>query len=121
MWTRWLATVMSAPGKRRGVPLAQPTHGAGLTRVTNGVLGLGLVSVWLVHAWRCLRNPLAYMPDDGLFYLQVAFAASHQGGFAFTDVTPTNGYHPLWAWLCTLLGLWSTDRPTLLAFAAATC
>lgn len=91
-------------------PTLRRWSGAGL----DGALG----ALWLVHAALCLRDPLTYIPDDGLFYLQVAFAASRGEGFAFTDITPTNGYHPLWAWLCTLLGLASADRSSLLALAS---
>jgi hypothetical protein len=88
-------------------------------RWINAGLDAALGVFWLIHAALCLRDPLAYIPDDGLFYLQIAFAASHGEGFAFTDITPTNGYHPLWAWLCTLLGLASSEKATLLRLASA--
>jgi hypothetical protein len=87
-------------------------------RWINAGLDATLGACWLIHAVLCLRDPLVYIPDDGLFYLQIAFAASRGEGFAFTDITPTNGYHPLWAWLCTLLGLVSADKAALLALSS---
>jgi hypothetical protein len=45
-------------------------------------------------------NPRRFPTDDSFFYLQVArnIAAGH--GSTFNQVTPTNGYHPLWMGAC---------------------
>ncbi|HLQ67234.1 MAG TPA: hypothetical protein VK123_08395 [Candidatus Limnocylindrales bacterium] len=46
--------------------------------------------------------PRRFPTDDSFFYLQVArnIAAGH--GSTFNQVTPTNGYHPLWMGPCVL-------------------
>jgi hypothetical protein len=45
-------------------------------------------------------HPRRFPTDDSFFYLQVArnIVAGH--GSTFNDVTPTNGYHPLWMGPC---------------------
>ncbi len=45
-------------------------------------------------------HPRRFPTDDSFFYLQVArnIAAGHES--TFNQVTPTNGYHPLWMWPC---------------------
>lgn len=45
-------------------------------------------------------HPRRFPTDDSFFYLQVArnIAAGH--GSTFNQVTPTNGYHPLWMGPC---------------------
>jgi hypothetical protein len=44
--------------------------------------------------------PINFPADDALFYMQVArnIAAGH--GSTFNNITPTNGYHPLWMIIC---------------------
>lgn len=57
-----------------------------------------------------LWHPMYFMPDDALFYLQIArnIAAGH--GSTFNGVMETNGYHPLWMICCasvySLFGHW---------------
>ena len=41
--------------------------------------------------------------DDGYFYLQVADHVVKGEGFYFNTLYKTNGFHPLWGWICSFL------------------
>lgn len=41
--------------------------------------------------------------DDGYFYLQVADHVAKGEGFYFNTLYKTNGFHPLWGWICSFL------------------
>src|SRR5262249_36839272 len=43
------------------------------------------------------------LSDDAFYYFQVARHAVLGHSFSFDGVHPTNGFHPLFAWLCTPL------------------
>lgn len=47
-------------------------------------------------------NPDNFIADDAYFYLQIANNISQGNGSTFHQITPTNGYHPLWMLCCTL-------------------
>lgn len=51
------------------------------------------------------QYPLNVPADDAYFYLQVASQIHGGHGSTFNQITPTNGYHPLWMLCCT--GLFS--------------
>lgn len=55
----------------------------------------------LLTAYPALVSPQNFLQDDSYFYLQIArnIVAGH--GSTFHQITPTNGYHPLWLWLTT--------------------
>ena len=61
------------------------------------ILILMLVAAYLLPPQ---LHPRRFPTDDSFFYLQVArnIAAGH--GSTFNQVTPTNGYHPLWMGPC---------------------
>jgi hypothetical protein len=42
-----------------------------------------------------------YVPDDALFYYQIAFNIAQGHGVSFSNLMPTNGFHPFWLLLCT--------------------
>ncbi|MEI8366059.1 MAG: hypothetical protein WCF65_06545 [Parachlamydiaceae bacterium] len=48
-------------------------------------------------------NPDAFLADDAYFYLQLADNIRLGHGSTFHQITPTNGYHPLWL-LCCVVG-----------------
>lgn len=84
------------------------------TRVVARGLDIVLLAFFLGHAGYLLRSPLTYTPDDALFYYQIGFHASHGQGFRFNDLTATNGFHPLWLVVCTLLGAFCSTKMQLL-------
>ncbi len=58
--------------------------------------------------------------DDAYFYLTVARNAAHGQWSSFDGTSPTNGYHPLWAWLLTPLFLLVHDKHVALTIALVT-
>lgn len=67
-----------------------------------------------------LFSPATFMVDDAWFYLQIARHAALGHGPTFDGSTPTNGYHPLWLALETLVGLLvGGDRERMLSGAVA--
>jgi len=50
-----------------------------------------------------LLKPAEFMQDDSYFYLQVAHNIVEGKGSTFNGITPTNGYHPLWLWMVTVV------------------
>jgi hypothetical protein len=65
-----------------------------------------------------LRRPLSWllavMPDDVFYYLHVARNLSHHGVSTFDGETLTNGYHPGWMLLMTVLARFIAGRMELL-------
>ncbi|MGZ3404980.1 MAG: glycosyltransferase family 39 protein, partial [Polyangia bacterium] len=45
----------------------------------------------------------ALLCDDAFYYFQIARNASLGRGFSFDGLAPTNGFHPLWGWICAAL------------------
>ncbi|MDD4735268.1 MAG: hypothetical protein PHP44_04085 [Kiritimatiellae bacterium] len=62
------------------------------------LLSVAATLSYVVPAHLC---PLNYPADDAYFYLQVASQAYEGYGSTFNQITPTNGYHPLWMLCCT--------------------
>ncbi|HEX4462180.1 MAG TPA: hypothetical protein VIA18_29590 [Polyangia bacterium] len=64
--------------------------------------------------------------DDAFYYFQIARHAATGHGFSFDNVHPTNGFHPLWAWLCVPIwrrfgdDAWRPIHVALLVLVAAT-
>lgn len=67
--------------------------------------------------------------DDAYYYFEIARNAARGEGFSFDSVEPTNGFHPLWAWLLVPIyfvfdsSVWLPIRAAQLlsaAFAAGT-
>jgi hypothetical protein len=54
---------------------------------------------WSLVIW--LWRPVIYCltADDSYYYLVTAKNAAHGFGFTFDQINPTNGFHPLWAYL----------------------
>jgi hypothetical protein len=45
-------------------------------------------------------RPDNFPADDAYFYLQIASNIHDGYGTTFNQITPTNGYHPLWMLIC---------------------
>lgn len=73
-------------------------------------LSVAVLFSYVVPAHRC---PLNYPADDAYFYLQVASQIAGGNGSTFNQITPTNGYHPLWMLCCA--GLFYVVRGAQLA------
>lgn len=88
-------------------------------RWTGGfqLLFFGLI---LLTAYPAQVSPQDFLQDDSYFYLQIASNIFAGHGSTFHQVTPTNGYHPLWLWLttaCTAIA--GGDRSLTLQFVVA--
>ena len=59
------------------------------------------VALILLTAYPALVSPENFLQDDSYFYLQIASNIVAGHGSTFHQITPTNGYHPLWLWLTT--------------------
>lgn len=77
-------------------------------------LALGLLSVaLLLFVLPAQLRPSSFLHDDAYFYLQVASNILRGNGSTFHNITPTNGYHPLWM-LFAIVGLFITGNDKLL-------
>lgn len=74
----------------------------GLDRIVlAGILAIGAYSIAMVA--RGTEYLLAQSADDASYYLRVAENAARGLGFTFDGLAPTNGFHPLWAWMLAVL------------------
>jgi hypothetical protein len=71
-------------------------------------------------AYVCLKNP-QYVPDDALFYYQIAFNAAHGLGLSFAEGIQTNGFHPLWMVVCYIVACFVSTKIQLLYVIALIC
>ena len=58
-----------------------------------------------------IYNPHKFPIDDGFFYLKIAQNILLHGESSFHNITNTNGYHPLWQFICILITLISSEEP----------
>jgi len=64
-------------------------------------------------------RPLNFVSDDSLFYLVIADFISRGHGSTFNGLFPTNGYHPLWEAVASILALIPHSKRSLLVFGLA--
>ena len=65
----------------------------------------------VLTAYPAQINPEDFLQDDSYFYLQIASNIVAGHGSTFHQITPTNGYHPLWMWLTTAcMGIAGGDK-----------
>ncbi len=57
-----------------------------------------ILAVWI---WPDLLFWLCY--DDSFYYFEIARNLASGYGSTFDQINPTNGYHPLWLWICTVV------------------
>jgi hypothetical protein len=77
-------------------------------RVSQAQLVIGCtVSLYLLPAlWDVLSNPrrpYGYLAPDAFYYFTIGTNWVEYGTPSFDQVHPTNGFHPLWQWIVTLL------------------
>jgi hypothetical protein len=92
--------------------------GPGL-RVLERIFDVALLLCIVVNAVLIVRRPLAYMPDDALFYDQIAVNITHGLGITFSGQMPTNGFHPLWLLICVALAWFAPAKAGLLTLVGA--
>lgn len=86
---------MGMPGRTRRAPLLGSTTERWLA---------GAVSVLVVlYAYVLVLMPDKLFADDSYFYFQVAWNFARGKGSTFNNILPTNGYHPVWLLLCSLV------------------
>lgn len=71
------------------------------SRSWNIVYFLLFAALILLTAYPAQVSPQNFLQDDSYFYLQIASNIVAGHGSTFHQITPTNGYHPLWLWLTT--------------------
>ena len=76
---------------------------------------------FLYSAYLCLKNPQYFVPDDGLFYYQIAFNAAHGLGLSFAEGIQTNGFHPLWMLVCYIIACFVSTKIQLLYAIVLIC
>jgi hypothetical protein len=65
------------------------------------------------------------LSDDAFYYFRIAHNAASGEGFTFDRIAPTNGFHPLFAWLCVPIfalghgSAWAPVRAAMLLLCAA--
>jgi hypothetical protein len=74
------------------------------------VFGIALLVMYVLPAQ---LKPSHFLQDDSYFYLQVAHNIVEGRGSTFHEITPTNGYHPLWM-LFSILGLYLAGNDKIL-------
>jgi hypothetical protein len=65
-------------------------------RVLLAALAFTAIETWVVLSGRADNGALS---DDAFYYFQIARHAAMGRGFSFDGVFPTNGFHPLLAWI----------------------
>ena len=81
-----------------GPPSPQPTVGRGLPWALTAVCAAWIGLIWL---WEPAYLTLTV--DDSYYYLQIARHLAAGDGFTFDGLNPTNGFHPLWLLLLSLI------------------
>ena len=66
---------------------------------------------------RPAEDLVGFVSDDAFYYLETARHLAATGRPAFDGIHATNGYHPAWMAVCTLLAAACDDRETLLRAA----
>jgi hypothetical protein len=74
-----------------------------LNHRSRRILVAAALPVFLLIAVPGLWRPYNFMPDDAMFYLQIARNIAGGQGSTFNGVMTTNGYHPLWMICCVAL------------------
>lgn len=90
-------------------------------RLTGPALFVVACAACLVFAGGIISRPVedlvGFVSDDAFYYFQTARNLAATGRPAFDGIHATNGYHPAWMAVCTLLAAVFDDRETLLRAA----
>jgi hypothetical protein len=71
-----------------------------LAKRHDRILPFALVVLGVLYLLPAQIQPTHFVHDDSYFYVQIAANIFDGRGSTFHEVTPTNGYHPLWMLLC---------------------
>jgi hypothetical protein len=73
-------------------------------QIINGhprpLLFIALAALWVLYLLPAQIEPTHFVHDDSYFYVQIAANIVDGRGSTFHEITPTNGYHPLWMVVC---------------------
>src|SRR5271154_5485520 len=92
-----------------------------LESLLTSILPCLLFAGILLECTRPFRSQLSWMvfvQDDFFYYLKIAQNFAHGRGSTFNGVVPTNGYHPLWFLLLSILSSFTTSPKLILGFIA---
>lgn len=84
----------------------------------NAIGILFAISFYAIWWIRVLQSPLQFLPDDAFFYLQIAWNMKNEHELSFFKGLETNGFHPLWLMVCTVLSLFSDTKNDLVKMTA---
>lgn len=73
----------------------------------------------LIYAAMYTAWPVAhlFLPDDAFYYFEIARRVAAGQGSTFDGIHPTNGYHPLWCGVLSVLGLLPLSKNAFVAAA----
>ena len=104
--------------------MRSPSSQATRTIHVEWVAVVAAVVQWVHFARMPLDAKLAYVPDDGFYYLQLAREFQRSGRWSFDGESLTSGFHPLFGYLCAaserLFGNTSIDARLCIHTAVAT-
>ena len=61
---------------------------------------VALTALWVLYLLPAQIEQAHFVHDDSYFYVQIAANIVDGQGSTFHEITPTNGYHPLWMIVC---------------------
>jgi hypothetical protein len=80
---------------------------------------VALTALWVLYLLPAQIEQAHFVHDDSYFYVQIAANIVDGHGSTFHQITPTNGYHPLWMVFCvTSLAIAGGDKILGLHFIA---
>lgn len=81
-----------------------------------------ICAIILLFSVVVVARPTRFYFDDSYFYFQVAWNFAHGAGSTFNGIIPTNGYHPLWMLICSVVFLLVHSKSAALyAIAVVIC
>jgi len=79
--------------------ISDKSRAGAVAPVLDAVIIIGALVLWAV----LVAGGHRFVPDDVLFFLQIADHIFAGHGSTFNGIVPTNGYHPLWMVVCLVL------------------
>ncbi len=74
-----------------------------LGSTTGRWLGGAVSALVVLYAYVLVVMPDKLFADDSYFYFQVAWNFARGKGSTFNNIMPTNGYHPVWLLVCSVV------------------
>lgn len=94
-----------------------PSRFVGAALFAASCLACALFAAGIVH--RPVDDLVGFVSDDAFYYLGTARNLAATGRPTFDGIHPTNGYHPGWMAVSTLIAAFTSDRVMLLRWALA--